>query len=171
MTVNAAKVQVLIRVPVDFSLDGAAGYVGDIVSMVFDRGARDWIAHGTQPHNGYFLANRAIRTTYPELMDVLARYPELPFDVLQAQSFSLVSTTETVDGEEVTTSAPEVYRQASEADILPYMADVVEHDAEGNEISRSRPETVTLQPPVMGGSGWVFGDGSGVVDLSLSLQV
>ena len=157
MSLNTAKIQVIFKIPLSFQLANVPPYVGDIVQMVFDRGASSWLAAGTKPSDGHFIACRGVRTTYDELTDVLNRYPELPFEILQAQSFTPVAKVDMVDGEEVVRSEPEVYRQATAETLLPFMADVVEYDDEGNEAGRKAATEVSLSPSVMGATKWVFG--------------
>lgn len=158
MTINDVKIQVILKVPVTFSLEAAPTYVAEIVKLVFDRGASSWLAQGTQIVDGHFIANRAMHTSYDELLDVLDRYPELPFEVIAGQSFNLISEAMMIDGEEMTISKPVVYVQASEAEILPYLPDIVERDEHGHVISSNRPSSAVLSPPIMGGSEWLFSD-------------
>lgn len=158
--INSAKIQVIFKIPVDFDIGNIKPYVAEIIARVIDRGAKGWLALGTYPVDGFYLSNRAIHTSYDDLMDVLARYPELPFEILAAQSFANDSERQTGEVDDMEYSVleyvPTIYKSASAAVIEPYLNDVIEYDDDGIESSRSRPVDIKLNPPVAGGTMWVF---------------
>ena len=137
---NDAKIQVLYKVPIDFLPQNLTGYISDIFSLVIDRGSFRWLTVGTRVYDGHFLANRVSRVTFVELTDALVRFPELPLEIVAAQSF---------DGSDV-------YVDSGQSNLIQFAEDVVEMDEDGNELQRSRPVSIRIPPPVMGASNWHF---------------